>query len=146
MANPANGQAGEIVPCETEGLLALLKLQVGDRDELRRQGFVSREVRKEASYFKLRFRRHGRQVVIGLGHDPQLAERIGRELAELQANRRLEREQTRLICAARDLLRRAKRALEPALRDAGFGFHGYEIRRLPAAHARRNQRERRSEE
>ena len=110
----------------------MLNLRSQDFDELRRQGFVSREVRQGHSYFKLRFRRHGRQVAIGLGQDRQLAESIGRELAHLQASRRLEREQARLIRATHGLLRRAKRELEPVFRDAGYGFYGYEIRRLRA--------------
>ena len=119
--------------------LALLNVRGEDLNELRLQGFVSREVRNGVGYFKLRFRRHGRQVVIGLGKDPQLAERIGHELAQLQANRQLEREQTHLIRAAHSLLRRTKRELEPLFRDAGYGFYGYEIRKLRGEKQSRHQ-------
>jgi hypothetical protein len=131
---------GEAEGRKDASCLAMLNLRPEDFDELRRQGFVSREAREGRSYFKLRFRRHGRQVAIGLGKAPWLAERIGRELDELQANRRLEREQKRLIEVARSLLRCAKRELEPALRDVGYVFYGYEIRRLRGEKQSRNQR------
>jgi hypothetical protein len=133
MADPRRDDSGEIMRCETVSYLAFLELQAEDREQLRHQGFVARETRNGADYFKLRFRRQGRQVAIGLGRDPQFAERIGRELAQIQANRRFEREQARMIRATRGLLRRAKLELEPVLRNAGYGFYGYEIRKLREA-------------
>ncbi len=119
--------------------IAFLNLSPADLDALRRQGFVSQEARAGSSYYKLRFRRHGRQVVIGLGNDPELAEKIGRELAQLQADRRADRDDRRLIRAARRLLRRTKRELEPALRDAGFRYYGREIRKLRTKRHSRKQ-------
>jgi len=123
-------QGGEAAGQGNPRGLAMLKLSPEDCHELRRQGFVAREVRAGRNYYKLRFRRQGRQVVIGLGKDPCFAESISRELAELQTNRKLAGEQRRLIVAAHRLLRRSKRELAPVFRDAGYGFHGYEIRRV----------------
>jgi hypothetical protein len=109
--------------------LAMLPLRPGDLGELRRQGFISREVRDGKVYYKLRFRRDGRQAVIGLGTDQKLAEGIGDELTRLQAKRQRDLDVKRLSREARGLLRRSKQDLEAALRDAGFRFHGYEIRK-----------------
>jgi hypothetical protein len=120
---------GEFTGQENVSYFALLNLRPEDLNELRRQGFVAKEVRAGKSYFRLQFRRHGRQVVIGLGKDPELAERVGRELAQLQAERLADRKQKRLIRAAHDLLRRSKHELESALHCAGYAFYGYEIRK-----------------
>ena len=129
MAYRLGANSSETGQRETMHYLSILNLSPADFDALRLQGFVSREIRHGRICFRLRFRRHGRQVAIGLGAELWLAERIGEELAELQVNRRLALQQARLIQAARRLLRRSKRALEPALRNAGYRFHGYEIRR-----------------
>lgn len=129
MIGGRNPQPGEVANRENVSYLALA-LPREDLDELRRQGFVSREEREGGAYFRLRFRRRGRQVAIGLGTDPGLAQRVERELAQLQAERRDDRKQKHLIQATRNLLRRTKRDLESALHGAGYRFYGYEIRKL----------------
>jgi len=121
--------AGETAGCKCQGYLVLLQLRAEDLDELSRQGHVLREQRKGIGYFRLRFRRRGRQVAIGLGKDSWLAEGVARELVELQANRRMERKHKQLIRTARGVLRRTKRELEAALQNTGYRFYGYEIRR-----------------
>lgn len=112
----------------TPGLLEL-GLSAEDPGHLARQGFVARERRGERDYFKLRFRRGDRQVVRGLGSDPQLAAQIQEELQRLQADRRAELHLAKLDHAARRRLRTAKQALQPHLENGGLHFHGLAIRR-----------------
>ena len=63
----------ERLPLAKVSCLALLALPPGDLDELRRQGFVSREMRGGRTRFRLRYRRRGRQVALDLGSQPWLA-------------------------------------------------------------------------
>ena len=123
----------ERLPLAKVSCLALLALPPGDLDELRRQGFVSREMRGGRTRFRLRYRRRGRQVALDLGSQPWLAQNVARELAELQADCRRQRRHKRLIGAARRLLRTSKRVLAPVLGAAGYEFHGHEIRRTRRA-------------
>jgi len=90
---------------------------------------VTAERRGERTYFKLRFRRGGRQCVRYVGHDPVQAAAVQRELDKLQEERKNELKLARLADTARRLLRDSKRTLAPLLAEEGFGFHGYEIRR-----------------
>jgi hypothetical protein len=115
-------------PPTTPGLLEL-GLSAENLGYLARQGFVARERRGERDYFKLRFRRGGRQVVRGLGTDPQLAAQIRNELQQLQADRRAELHLAKLDREARRRLRAAKQALQPHLESRGLHFHGLAIRR-----------------
>ena len=110
--------------------VASLRLTPEERDSLKWQGFVAGERRGGTQYFKLRFRYGGRQRVCYLGRDPEIAAKIARELAAMQQEHETVRELARLTRAARKLLRDSKRGLEPYLRDAGFKFHGLQIRRV----------------
>jgi hypothetical protein len=97
---------------------------------LARQGFVSAEPRRDGrTYYKLRYRRGGRQVVVGLGYDLHTAEQLRQELEGLQGPRRADRNLARLMRTARQRLCRSKTELASHLRSAGYHFHGYEIRR-----------------
>ncbi len=51
--------------------LSALRLEASDYELLRRQGFVAIESRGQRCYFKLRFRRDGRQVVRYIGDEIQ---------------------------------------------------------------------------
>ena len=112
------------------GILQLLLLSPAELRALERQGFVAAEYRRgRGPYFKLRYQVNGRQRVVNLGADAQLAEEIRRELAQLQADRRGERKLARLMGEASDVLRKSKQRLEGDLRRVGLQFHGYAIRR-----------------
>ena len=70
-----------------------LELEPEERVALQRQGFVSVEKRANgSSYFKLRFRCGGHQRVRGLGNNPAVAEQVRRQVQELQAKRRRDKE------------------------------------------------------
>ena len=89
---------------------------------------MAQEKRGGVDYFKLRFRRQGRQTAIGLGKRSWLVDGVVRELAELQAERRTEIKHKRLIATVRGLLRRAKCSMQAALQGTGYRFYGCEIR------------------
>ena len=108
--------------------LARLGLSEGDLDELEQQGFLAPEHRGERTYYKLRFRRGGRQVVRYVG-GTEKAGLVAQELNTLQAARRVQRELAELGVAARLILRDAKTKLEPLLLDRGFKYHGQAVRR-----------------
>jgi len=112
------------------GILGILPIGSADRDALKQQGFVAAEYRHDRGpYFKLRYRVNGRQRVVYLGTNAWLADEIRRELAQLQADRRGDRELARLADEAHDVLRKSKQRLEGELRRVGLKFHGYAIRR-----------------
>ena len=95
-----------------------LELEPEERVALQRQGFVSVEKRANgSSYFKLRFRVGGDQRVRGLGNNLEVAEQVQRQLDELQAGRRRDKELARLTRAARQLLRSTKSRLAPLLME-----------------------------
>ena len=71
--------------------LAQLRLRAADVFALASQGFVSLEKRGNRRYWKLRFRRDGRQVVRSIGSAEQ-AHAVRAELAELQTDARQQRE------------------------------------------------------
>lgn len=108
--------------------LAALRLDQLDMDALVCQGFVCREKRDERVYFKLRFRRAGRQIVRYIGDDRRAAA-IQKEMRELQADVRIMRQLKAIATAANQRLRQAKKELEPILNANGFTFHGLAIRR-----------------
>jgi len=97
---------------------------------LSQQGFVSRELRRNGRYYyKLRFRRNGKQRVCYLGRSPPFVEGVQRELQALQSARKADQELARLTHSARRALRLAKQRLAPLLVQAGFRFHGFAVRR-----------------
>jgi hypothetical protein len=109
---------------------ALAELGLGDADlaALAHQGFLALERRQERTYYKLRFRRDGRQIVRYVGGVEKMA-LVAEELSLLQTARRHQRELNELVAAARKQLRNGKAQLEPALLERGFKFHGLAIRR-----------------
>jgi hypothetical protein len=109
--------------------LAVLALSQEELRALARQGFVAVEYRgHRGPFYKLRFRVDGRQAVKYLGQDVRFAARIRHELASLQARRRHVLELRRMSAEARKLLRETKRDLSGQFKEAGFTFHGLEIR------------------
>ena len=108
--------------------LAALRLDAADLDELTRQGFVCGEARGQRRYFKLRFRRGGKQVVRYIGN-AEHADIIKNELLALQAESRTTRELRTIARLASKMLRDAKTQLTPILESNGLAFHGLSIRR-----------------
>jgi hypothetical protein len=108
--------------------LAGLGLNDVDLSELAAQGFVCAERRGFRTYYKLRFRRAGKQVVRYVG-DRERAEAIARDLDALQANTESVRHLGHLAKQARKYLRQEKLALEPVLAANGWAFHGLAVRR-----------------
>ncbi|MBL9085009.1 MAG: hypothetical protein JNK76_24610 [Planctomycetales bacterium] len=78
---------------------------------------------------KLRYRLAGRQIVKYLGIDQDFVRRVGEQLETLQAADRRCRRLRRLAAETRSVLREVRDRLRPALREAGFTFHGQVIRR-----------------
>jgi hypothetical protein len=95
---------------------------------LARQGFVSVDRRNERCYHKLRFRRHGCQVIRYIGAEAE-ADIVRKELAALQAERRVHRALALLEKEARRLRRESRRQLTPLVAAAGLKFHGRDLRR-----------------
>jgi hypothetical protein len=111
--------------------LAQLRLNQEDLEVLARQGFISceRPGNGRPPRYKLRFRREGKQVVRYISSDTGQVERIRGELATLQRPHQVEQRLSVLTRQARRVLRQAKRQIEPALNEYGFGFHGLAVRR-----------------
>lgn len=114
--------------------LSGLCLDPADRDALARQGVVVAEYRschhrRWGPYFKLRWRRNGRQQVRYLGRDPARAELVRAALAVLRRPRRLARQLAALLHQARAGLARAKVVLAEPLAERGYRLHGYRARR-----------------
>jgi len=108
--------------------LAALQLSNADLDALARQGFIAAERRGENRYYRLRFRRGGRQQTRYIGSLDR-AQAVQAELDSLQSEVQLQR---RLAALGRDAarsLRDAKRQLQPLLEGRGFHFHGQAIRK-----------------
>lgn len=114
-------------------LLASLNLTEPDLESLSRQGFVSAEIRPSGTYFKLRFRRDGCQVVRGLGKSSKRAAQAQRELKQLQKRTEAWRKLNRLMLRAKKLLRESRQQLRPILEVLGYHFHGTEIRQHQAS-------------
>jgi hypothetical protein len=117
--------------------LAKLRLCKEDLAELGRQGRIVPERRGDRTYYKLRFRRAGQQVVRCVG-GAQEAALVAEELKALQSNRRQRLELDALNRTARHVLRDAKVKLERLLAERGFRFHGRAIRRSRRSHQRTN--------
>lgn len=79
-------------------------------------------------YYKLRFRRAGKQHVRYIGGSVR-AQEVSLELSQLQAELRLIRRLARLLPLARQLLRDAKKSTAPLVAAAGWKYHGQAIRR-----------------
>lgn len=109
--------------------LAALGLDGDDLRSLARQGFVSCDRRGERRYYKLRFRRNGRQIVRYLGSE-QDASIVQGELDRLQVRLRLERELRVKARMSIQAIRVAKDSLAPLLGEMGYEFHGHAIRRF----------------
>src|SRR5262245_37368853 len=92
--------------------LASVRINDGDLPALRSQGFISSEQRHGQTYFKLRFRRAGKQFVRYVGNWEQ-AVAIQAELSDLQANTKSVRRLEALTKVASRELRLAKRQLRP---------------------------------
>ena len=109
---------------------ALARLQLDDADvsALSSQGFVSREQRDGRTYFKLRFRRAGRQIVRYVG-DANHAVDVKNELSALQTEARIMRQLKILTKTTNQQLREVKKQLQPILEAHGWAFHGLAIRR-----------------
>lgn len=112
-------------------ILSSIGLNAEEFAALRRQGFVSQENRRGRAYYRLRFRMpSGKQCMRYLGHDPAVAKQAEEELAQLQADRRVDLELGKLIRQAGQKLRATKVKLTPQLEQAGYHFHGLAIRQL----------------
>jgi hypothetical protein len=127
--NPASASQQPIADRFAEyPALAKLRLATGDLELLRRQGFLSMELRGNLVNHKLRFRRGGRQVVRSIG-DAAEAAIVKTELDRLQSRRQICRELAALERAARRLMRDTKTQLEPLVTAYGWKFHGRVVRR-----------------
>ncbi len=85
------------------------------------------ERRGDRRYFKLRFRRNGKQVVRYVGNADRAAA-VESELSDLQYEATVMRELKARAKIARSMLREAKMLIEPTLEANGFTFHGLAIR------------------
>ena len=119
-------------------ILAELGLGPAEVAALKRQGFVSSEIRGQGEIvYKLRFRQDRRQRVKYLGADRDRALRLEQALRELQQCRRKALALGRLNREAAKLLRDGKRRVQPLLNSAGYRFHGRAIRRPRGPHVAR---------
>ena len=108
--------------------IAALRLTAGDLEELADQGFVGEERRGDRTYYKLRFRRAGKQVVRYVGGADRAA-LVKEELGILQAETKVMQQLKARAKIANKMIREAKRTMEPVLKANGFVFHGLAIRR-----------------
>ena len=96
-----------------------------------RQGFVAEErLPSGSTCFKLRFRTEGgRQRVVYIGTDEQVARAIRDALTVMQAERRLERESGEAVREATRVMSSSMKTLAPLFANRGLVFHGRAIRR-----------------
>jgi hypothetical protein len=132
-------------PTNAEGPAAFpqllrLDLEPGDLRLLRLQGSICPDRRGKHTYFKLRFRRAGRQVVRYLGRDAARVAAIRAELRRLQAGTRRRRELAALSKRCAKFLRATKVVLEPMLNEHGFFYHGQAIRKSRSLAAHLNEK------
>jgi hypothetical protein len=111
-----------------------LGLSHAEVDCLQHQGFVAVEYRdyrgaRLGPYFKLRWRRDGKQRVTYLARDAEKAETVSIALAQLQKKKVLERQLARMFLEARRSLRKAKQEMAAAMASRGKYYHGYSSRR-----------------
>src|SRR5262249_45844908 len=81
-------------------------------------------------FYKLRWRRGGRQHTRYLGHELARAEQVRAALERLQRPYRVARQLARLMGEARNRLREVKRLLEPRAQAQGFRYRGYRLQRV----------------
>ena len=86
-------------------------------------------------YYRLAYRRHGRQRSVYLG-PARVADRLRNLLARLQQSRRLHRLYQRLQSEVRRSLRQAKKHLARQLAPLGITVKGYEFRGAARAFSR----------
>lgn len=109
--------------------LADLKLTPKDLAALAQQGFVVAEYREgRGPFFKLRFRRDGKQIVRYLGQSPDVAAAIRHELDVLRQDHQRLRRLLRWQAAARLAIRNSKAALQKHLGGTAYYYHGFAIR------------------
>jgi hypothetical protein len=114
--------------CSNYPALVAVRLSASDLNELARQGFVCAERRNNKSYFKLRFRQNGKQVVRYIG-DAERACQVLEELDALQAEAKSLRRLRAMVKYAKAKLREVKLEVIPILEANGLVFHGLSIRR-----------------
>ncbi len=130
----ARATAAVIFESGDRGLFTELGLSGEDCQALARQGFLAADYcwkggRRLGPYYKLRWRRDGRQCVRYVGGDPDRVERISAALENLQRPLHLARCLAQLMKEARRRLRSAKHVLAPCVANRGLRYHGYTARR-----------------
>ena len=106
-----------------------LSLSAEETAAVRRQGFVSREIRKgRITVFKLRFRVNGQQRVKFVSTDPVVAAALEGELGLLRRSKDKDLALRSLNREASQLLRQCKSRLAPLVGQAGLRFHGLALR------------------
>lgn len=115
--------------------LARLRLDDDDWQALARQGFVGHEQRGGRKYWKLRFRRGGRQQVRYVGGDEQ-ARQVTEELEQLQRPMRDLRHLNEVTRRANRALRETKQQTEAVVEQFGFRYHGLRLRKRRTATGR----------
>ena len=120
-------------PLDAQRQLRQLGLDEADLALLRQNGSVHPEFRVRhgrnfGPYYKLRWRKEGRQCVHYLGRDREHARKVALALATWQQASRLEREARAALGQARKALRELKSTLSPALATTGGQWHGYHVR------------------
>jgi len=123
----------EIHDSVDHGRGAVLQFVADHADLLRRQGSVQASWRPGAGgrrgpYFRLVFRRAGRQEALYLGADRALADEVRALLLTLRAGRRRAREFERQLALARAALRQQRHALDQELLGRGLYRKGSEVR------------------
>ena len=108
--------------------LASLRVDTEDIASLAMQGSIAKERRGDRTYFKLRFRRHGRQQVRYIG-DAARAQAVQTELDSLQRDLKLRRRIAMLPRSVTVALRSARKKLQPFAESRGYYFHGHALRK-----------------
>jgi len=109
-------------------ILASLGLASEDIAAIADQGFISPDRRGDRTYFKLRFRRNGRQRVRYIGGAAR-AIAVAAELKALQGDLQLRRRMAVLTRSVTSALRTAREKLQPLAESHGYYFHGHALRR-----------------
>ena len=114
--------------------LASLGLSWQAWDALAKQGSLCAESSANEHVFKLRFRMDGRQHSRCVGKEEGFIQQIRRELTQLQADARRQKQLRRLVREAKQCIRKTKHQLAPLLSATGHAFHGMAIRRQRRSH------------
>jgi hypothetical protein len=115
--------------CDYPALVSL-GLREEELNALVRQGFLSAEKRRDATYYKLRFRVDGHQQVRYV--KSELVPTIRNELTRLQTFSRCRRELRELQRASVERFKQMKAQLDAVLEGKGFRRHGYAFRKTRA--------------